>query len=105
MTATDIAYEGSIAIDPVLLDRAKILPFEQVQVYNITTGQRFTTYAIEAEQSGRAEICVNGAAARLAEPGDEIIIACYAEFEPAELEQGYRPTVILLDAKNRPAAD
>lgn len=100
ITQADLEYEGSISIDRHLLDVSGILPFEQVDVYNITNGARFTTYAIEAPaHSGR--ICVNGAAARLVGVGDLIIICAYGICEEAEAKQ-HQPRVILVDANNAP---
>lgn len=99
VTAADLNYEGSIAIAPELRRAAGFLLHERVEIYNVTNGQRFATYVIGSEKRG--EIMINGAAARLVQPGDEVIIAAYAEFEPAEAE-AHVPTVVLLDATNRP---
>lgn len=86
VTEADLNYEGSITIDPVLLDAAEIAPFELVDIYNITNGNRLATYAIVGE-SGTGEICINGAAARLVDPGDTVIICCYGQFHIDELSQ------------------
>lgn len=99
VTASDLNYEGSIAIAPELRRAAGFLLHERVEIYNVNNGARFATYVIGSRKRG--EIMLNGAAARLVQPGDEVIIAAYAEFEPAEAET-HRPTVVLLDAKNRP---
>ena len=99
MTGADLDYEGSIAIGPELIEAAGLLPFERVDVYNVTTGARFSTYVILGTERG--QIMLNGAAARLVQRGDEVIIAAYAEFEPEEARR-YRPTVVLLDRENRP---
>lgn len=100
VTQADLDYEGSIAIDRVLLDQAGILPFEQVHVYDVNNGHRFITYAIEAPaESGT--ICVNGAAARLVMPGDRLIIVAYAQMTQAVAEK-YKPKVILIRDDNRP---
>lgn len=100
ITKADIAYEGSISIDKNLLETSGILPFEQVDVYNITNGARFTTYAIEApEKSG--QICVNGAAARLVGVGDLIIICAYGICAEEEAKK-HKPRVVLVDANNVP---
>lgn len=99
VTASDLNYEGSIALAPELRRAAGLLPHERVEIYNTTNGARFATYVIAGRKRG--EVMLNGAAARLVQPGDEIIIAAYAEFEPAEAEE-HEPTVVLLDAKNRP---
>jgi aspartate 1-decarboxylase len=98
VTQADLEYEGSIAIDKDLLEAAGILPHEQVDVLNITTGQRFTTYAIEAPRGSRT-IGVNGAAARLVQQGDKVIVVTYCQME-AEMARNYAPTVVLLDERN-----
>jgi aspartate 1-decarboxylase len=99
VTAADLDYEGSIAIAPELRRAAGLLLHERVEIYNVNNGERFATYVIGGRRRG--EIMVNGAAARLVQPGDEVIIAAYAEFEVAEAER-YEPVVVLLDGKNRP---
>lgn len=101
ITGADIDYEGSIAIGPELIQAAGLVPWERVDVYNITNGNRFSTYVIPG--TARGEILVNGAAARLVQKGDHIIVAAYAEFEVAEAEN-HRPMVLLVDAENRPLA-
>ena len=98
VTQADLEYEGSIAIDRELLDASGILPHEQVDVLNITTGARFTTYAIEAPR-GSKTIGVNGAAARLVQAGDKVIIVAYCQME-AELARQHAPNVVLLDDDN-----
>ena len=100
-TVTDrsLDYEGSITIDQDLMDAVGLLPNEQVQVYNVTNGQRFETYAITGPR-GSGSICVNGAAAHLAENGHKVIIANYALFSDAELP-GFSPRVALVDQQNR----
>ncbi len=98
VTQADLDYEGSIAIDRDLLDASTILPHEQVDVLNITTGARFTTYAIEAPR-GSKTIGVNGAAARLVQAGDKVIIVAYGQL-PAEEARNYSPVVVLLDERN-----
>ena len=98
VTQADLDYEGSIAIDRDLLDAADILPHEQVDVLNITTGARFTTYAIEAPRGSRV-IGVNGAAARLVRKNDRVIIVTYGQLPQAEA-RNYAPTVVLLDDRN-----
>jgi aspartate 1-decarboxylase len=99
VTGADLDYEGSIAIDRDLLDVSGVLPHEQVDVLNISTGARFTTYAIEAPRGSR-EIAVNGAAARLVEKGDKVIIVAYCQL-PAEEARNYHPTVVLLGDGNQ----
>ena len=98
VTQADLHYEGSISIDTDLLDASGILPNEQVDVLNINNGERFTTYAIEAPRGSRT-FGINGAAARLAQPGDRIIVVAYAQMDAAEAKV-WEPTVILLDEKN-----
>lgn len=98
VTGADLDYEGSIAIGPELICAAGLLPFERVDVYNVTTGARFTTYVITGTERG--EIMLNGAAARLVQRGDHVIIAAYAEFEAEEAHR-HRPRVVLLDRENR----
>jgi aspartate 1-decarboxylase len=98
VTQADLDYEGSIAIDRELLEASNILPHEQVDVLNITTGARFTTYAIEAPRGSRT-IGVNGAAARLVQKGDKVIVVTYGLL-PQEEARNYAPTVVLLDEGN-----
>jgi aspartate 1-decarboxylase len=98
VTGADMDYEGSIAIDAELLEVAGILPHEQVDVLNINTGGRFTTYAIEAPRGAR-DIAVNGAAARLVQKGDKVIIVAYCQV-PAEQARNYHPTVVVLGEGN-----
>lgn len=99
LTGANINYMGSISIDQILLEQAGISPYEQVQVVNITNGERFITYAIPAiANSGIIEL--NGAAARLGITGDRLIIMCYGQFTPQELKS-YSPTVVIVDEKNR----
>ncbi|WBQ10600.1 aspartate 1-decarboxylase [Hyphomonadaceae bacterium ML37] len=98
VTQADLHYEGSISIDADLLEAAGILPHEQVDVLNINNGLRFTTYAITAPR-GSKTFGINGAAARLAQPGDRIIVVAYAGMD-AEAARVYQPTVVLLDERN-----
>lgn len=98
VTQADLDYEGSIAIDADLLDAAGIFPHEQVDVLNITNGARFTTYAIEAPRGSKV-IGVNGAAARLVQKNDLVIVVTYCQM-PAEEARNYAPTVVLLDEGN-----
>ncbi len=99
VTHAELNYEGSCAIDDDLLDAADILPFQQVDIYNVTNGERFSTYAIRAER-GSGIISVNGAAARKAAPGDLLIIAAYTIFDEVELLT-FEPTLVFVDAANR----
>ena len=102
VTQCDLNYEGSISVDSALMERAGILPHEQVDVLNINNGERFTTYAIPAA-AGSGTIGVNGAAARLAQKGDLVIIVAYARMEEAEAKS-FQPRVLLVDANNKPQA-
>jgi aspartate 1-decarboxylase len=102
VTQCDLHYEGSISIDAGLLERSGILPHEQVDVLNINSGARFTTYAIAAP-AGSGIIGINGAAARLAQKGDLVIIVAYARMEEAEAKS-WQPRVLVVDANNRPQA-
>ena len=96
VTGADIDYEGSIAIDTRLMEAADILPFEQVHVLNLNNGARFETYAIEGE---KGEICINGAAARLAIKGDVVIILTYQQIEEEEART-YTPKLVHVDKNN-----
>lgn len=100
VTNADLNYEGSITIDMDLVDLAGMIPNEKVQVVNNNNGARFETYIIKGKR-GSGTIQLNGAAARLATIGDEIIIITYAEMEPEEAKE-HQPTVVLVDKKNRP---
>ena len=95
----NISYEGSITIDKKLMEAADILPYEQVQVLNINNGARFSTYAIEGPENG-GDICLNGAAARLAAKGDIVIILTYADVEE-EKARDYHPRLVYVDAQNK----
>ncbi len=99
MTDASLHYEGSITIDPLLMEAVNIVQWEQVDVYDINNGSRLTTYAIAGER-GSGVICLNGAAARLVQPGDLVIICSYAEFTEEEL-QTHQPQIVLVDPQNR----
>jgi aspartate 1-decarboxylase len=99
VTHSELHYEGSCAIDEALLEAADIHEYEQIQIYNITNGERFTTYAIRAAR-GSGVISVNGAAAHKADPGDLVIIATYAVYNELELAR-YAPELVYVDAENR----
>ncbi|MGY3077874.1 aspartate 1-decarboxylase [Bradyrhizobium sp. LM6.10] len=99
VTEADLHYEGSISIDRALLNAAGFLINERVEIYNIDTGARFATYVIEAP-TGSGIIGLNGAAARLAMPGDKVIIVAYASFDEAEANN-FKPHVVLVDRENR----
>ncbi|MBI5236292.1 MAG: aspartate 1-decarboxylase [Deltaproteobacteria bacterium] len=98
VTDANVNYEGSVAIDESLMEAAGIYPFEQVHIYNIMNGNRLTTYAIKAER-GSGVISINGAAARLAEKGDLVIIASYSALEEREA-MAHVPVLVYVDADN-----
>jgi len=98
VTHSEIDYDGSCAIDSKLLDAAGMLAHEKIEIYNITNGNRFSTYIIRAEE-GSGIISVNGAAAHLADPGDRIIICTYAGM-PAKDAESYEPVLVYLDENN-----
>ncbi|TNF76890.1 MAG: aspartate 1-decarboxylase [Acidobacteria bacterium] len=98
VTDADLDYEGSISIDPQLARAADLVPFERVEIYNITNGERFATYFIEG-QEGSGEITLNGAAAHKVTPGDLVIICSYAEFTEEEIE-GHQPRLVYVDEQN-----
>ncbi len=102
VTGADIDYEGSITIDPVLMAAADIIPYEEVHVLNINNGARFTTYTIEGE-AGKGEICLNGAAARLAVKGDLVIILTYTQV-PEEQMKNHTPKLIFVNKENEIAS-
>ena len=99
LTGADLDYEGSIAIDRLLLDAADMLPGEQVHVLNVNTGARLITYIIEAPP-GSGTMLLNGPAARLGLAGDKVIVLAYGAFDEAEA-RSLRPKVIHVDAANR----
>jgi aspartate 1-decarboxylase len=94
----DLDNEGSISIDPKLAMAANLTPFERVEIYNVTNGERFATYYIEGE-IGSHEITINGAAAHKASKGDLVTICCYAEYEEVEAV-GHKPRLIYVDEHN-----
>lgn len=98
VTHAELDYDGSCAIDGVLLDKAGMHEYEQIHIYNISNGERFTTYAIRAETDSRI-ISVNGAAAHKASPGDMIIICTYGCIHENKIRE-FKPTLIYLDPKN-----
>lgn len=97
-THAELDYEGSCAIDMDLLDAAGIVEYEQIQIYNIANGERFTTYAICAERGSKV-ISVNGAAAHKASPGDRLIICAYSVVSEAEAKK-HKPRLVYLDENN-----
>jgi aspartate 1-decarboxylase len=100
ITAADVDYIGSISIDRELMQQADLLPNEQVHVWDIANGARMVTYAIEGEPG---QIQINGAAARLVNIGDKVIIASYANYDADDLET-YDPVVVHVDAHNQTVA-
>ena len=100
VTEANLQYEGSITIDQDLLDAAHLLPYEKVQVLNITNGSRLETYTIPGERGSRV-CCMNGAAARLTQVGDRIIVISYAEMTPEEART-YKPRTVVVDENNDP---
>ena len=99
VTHSELDYEGSCAIDENLLEAADIREYQQIDIYNVNNGERFTTYAIRATRNS-GTISVNGAAARKAAPGDILIIATYAAYNELELEK-FAPDLLYVDAMNR----
>lgn len=97
VTGADLNYEGSITIDPALCEAAGIVAFEKVEIYNCNTGGRLSTYVILGEDG---EVCLNGAAARMVQRGDIVIIAAYVELETAEIAE-HHPVVVQVDEANR----
>lgn len=103
VTHADLDYEGSVTISQELMEAAQILEHEQVHIWNVTRGTRLTTYALRGEP-GSGILCINGAAAHLASPGDKVIIATFAEVDASDAKE-WQPTVVLVDEKNRVADD
>ncbi len=99
LTGTDLDYEGSITVDPILLEAADILPNEQVHVLNLNNGARLTTYTIEGER-GSGVMLLNGPAARCGMVGDLVVVLTYANVDEKELA-GYQPRIVHVDGENR----
>ena len=99
VTHSELEYEGSCAIDVSLLEASNIKEYEQISIYNITNGQRFSTYAIQAEKNSGI-ISINGAAAHKANPGDKLIIATFSNYNEIELEK-YQPLLVYVDNQNK----
>ena len=99
VTHADVSYEGSITLDSNLLEAADILPYEEVHIWNVTRGTRLRTYAIAGEP-GSGVVCLNGAAAHQAQPGDLLIVATFIEMDDAAARL-HRPKIILVDDRNR----
>ena len=100
VTEADLNYEGSVTIDERLMQAVGVVEYEQVDIYDITNGNRLTTYAIRGP-AGSGMICLNGAAARLIGVGDLVIIASYADFQENEIP-GHRPVILVVDENNQP---
>ena len=98
VTEADLSYEGSLTLDPEFMRAADLVPYEKVHVVNINNGARFETYVIKG-QPGAKTICLNGAAARLGQIGDQVIIMSYARMNESEAGR-YQPTIVLLDENN-----
>jgi aspartate 1-decarboxylase len=101
VTGADLNYVGSVSLDTALMAAADIREWEQVQILDIDNGARFETYAIPGEPG---EVCLNGAAARLVQPGDKVIVITYADYDEAELE-AFEPTVVHVDTANRAVSE
>ncbi len=99
VTDSNLEYEGSLTVDPLLLEAAGILPYEQVSVSNLNNGERFETYVIPGKR-GMGEMVLNGPTARKGVKGDRVIVFCYEYFNEEELKS-YQPKIILVDANNR----
>src|SRR5215470_15400239 len=100
VTGADLHYEGSVTIDVELLEGADIIPYERVDIWNVTNGERFQTYAL-AGQRGSGVVCINGAAAHKARRGDLVIIAAFTQLSEAEARQ-WTPHCVFVDERNRP---
>jgi aspartate 1-decarboxylase len=100
VTGAELHYEGSVTIDSTLLELSGILPYERVDIWNVTNGERFTTYAL-AGQPGSGVVCINGAAAHKARKGDLVIIAAFAEMSEAAA-RSWQPRAVFVDDRNRP---
>lgn len=99
VTESNLAYEGSITIDEIILKKAGILPYEQVMISNLNNGERFETYVIPGKK-GSGEICLNGPTARKGVVGDKVIIFCYSYVEDNKVKR-FKPKIILLDSRNK----
>jgi aspartate 1-decarboxylase len=99
VTHADVDYEGSVTLDALLLEAADVLPYEEVHVWNVTRGTRLRTYAMVGE-AGSGVVCINGAAAHLAKPGDKVIIAAFTEMDDSAARL-HRPRIVLLGEGNR----
>lgn len=100
VTDANLDYMGSITIDPLLMEAADLVPHEKVQVVDIDNGARLETYVITG-RAGSGDVCLNGAAARLVQPGDTVIVISYATYDDVEARD-HEPVVVFCDARNRP---
>jgi aspartate 1-decarboxylase len=99
VTDANLNYQGSVTVDPLLLEAADVLPHERVEIYNLTNGERFATYAIPGRE-GQGEVVINGAAAHKASKGHLVILCSYASYTEAEAHR-HEPRVVFVDAENR----
>ena len=99
VTDANLHYQGSITIDPLLMQAADVLHWERVEIYNVTNGERFATYAMPGRPGG-GEIILNGAAAHKVSPGDVVILATYATYDEEQAQQ-HQPMLVFVDAANR----
>jgi aspartate 1-decarboxylase len=99
VTDANLEYQGSVTIDPVLMEAADLVPHERLEIYNCTNGERFATYAIPGTP-GKGEIVINGAAAHKAGAGDVVILATYADYEDADC-RSHQPSLVFVDGQNR----
>jgi aspartate 1-decarboxylase len=99
VTDANLDYQGSVTLDPLLMEAADILPFERVEIYNCTNGERFATYAIEGIR-GRGQVVINGAAAHKARRGDVVILCTYSEYEEAAARE-LAPSLVFVDERNQ----
>jgi aspartate 1-decarboxylase len=99
VTDANLLYQGSVTIDPILMEAADLLHHERVEIYNCTNGERLATYAIPGTP-GKGEIVINGAAAHKVRPGDVVILATYADYEDADC-RNHKPSLVFVDGRNR----
>lgn len=99
VTEANLDYEGSLTLDIGLMEKADMMPFERIMIYNISNGERFDTYLIPGD-SGSGTVCLNGGAAKKGAPGDLIIIASYAMYSEGEIQNG-KSVIVIVDEKNR----
>lgn len=104
VTDANLEYDGSLTVDENLLERAGILPYEQVMVSNLNNGERFETYVIPSGRRGSGVVCLNGPTARKGVIGDKVVIFCYEYFNEEELKS-YKPVIVRVDENNKPVRD